>query len=82
MSMKNSNVTIGNRARDLPACSAVPNINYMTSSFAILCHSVDVYHGCSETYCLHLPDRTVYQMGKDGYEERSVSKPMTDSGPN
>jgi len=24
MSMKNSNETIGNRARDLPACSAVP----------------------------------------------------------
>jgi len=26
MSMKNSNDTIGNRTRDLPACSAVPQL--------------------------------------------------------
>jgi hypothetical protein len=27
MSMKNSNNTIGNRTRDLPACSALPQLN-------------------------------------------------------
>jgi hypothetical protein len=32
MSMKNSNDTIGNRTRDLPACSAVPQ-----SSRAVIC---------------------------------------------
>jgi hypothetical protein len=34
-----------------------------------------------ETYCLHLPDGTVHQMGKDNYEERSVCKPMADGEP-
>jgi len=31
MSMKNSNGTIGNRTRDLPACSAVPKPTYKFS---------------------------------------------------
>jgi hypothetical protein len=30
MSMKNSNYGIGNRTRDLPTCSAVPQLNAIT----------------------------------------------------
>jgi hypothetical protein len=32
MSMKNSNDTIGNRTRDIPACSAVPQLTAPTGA--------------------------------------------------
>jgi hypothetical protein len=38
MSMKNSNDTIGNRTRDLPACSAVPQptlLNFDTENISV-----------------------------------------------
>jgi hypothetical protein len=43
MSMKNSNDTIGNRTRDLPACSAVPQPTALPRA-PISCISVDMFH--------------------------------------
>jgi hypothetical protein len=40
MSMRNSSDTIGNRTRDLPACSTVPQPADKTIRFVLFCENV------------------------------------------
>jgi len=43
--MKNSNDTIGNRTRDLPICSAVPQPTALPRALRDLLHAANLLHG-------------------------------------
>ena len=46
MSMKNSNDTIGNRTRDLPDCSTVPQSNALRRVPFVFISNCFLYHFC------------------------------------
>ena len=50
MSTKTSNETIGNRTRDLPACSAVPQPNAAPCMYSVLAYNTLVFFRYFETY--------------------------------
>jgi hypothetical protein len=53
MSMKNSSGTIGNRTRDLPACSAVPPHVKCTTTNVCFVHSCDMQTDASPMATRH-----------------------------